>query len=110
VWFGLVFVSEPVPALGLRSGDIFTFWAGGDEGRAEFVRCLSDPARLEVTTFSTRINGDRTTIVVATFELQGSHMVPIVLDRSTQRVGGDLSWLSLNTRPTCGGIDFDPWA
>jgi Tol biopolymer transport system component len=110
VWFGLAFVRNDTghAALGLKDGDPFTFWAGGDEGRDEYVECLGSPTRIKLTEFSMPIDGPTRSIDDATFEMHGSEIVLVDSQHSEQPATDPVP--DANTGPTCGGLDFDPWA
>jgi WD40-like Beta Propeller Repeat len=110
VWFGLAFVRNDTGGtpLGLNDGDPFTFWAGGDEGRDEYVECIGSPTRIQLTEFSMPIDGPTRSIDVATFEMRGSDMVLVDSHHSEQPATDPVP--DANTGPTCGGLDFDPWA
>lgn len=111
VWFGPVFVTGAGdPRWGFVADQPFTFWAGGDEGRAEFVECTGDGGTTLVLT-QRRAPIDGHTITIHETRLQmGNHgsIQVIGTSETTAQVGDTLP--HENTGPTCGGLDFDPWA
>lgn len=110
VWFGPVFIAGPGdPDWGFKTDGPFTFWAGGDEGRAEFVECTGDGGTtLVLTQRRAPIDGHTITIHETRLQMVGTAMQVVGTSETTGQVGDPLP--HENTGPTCGGLDFDPWA
>jgi len=111
VWFGPVFIVGPGdPDWGFKTDDPFSFWAGGDEGRAEFVECTGDGGTtLVLTQRRVPIDGHTITIHETRLQMVGTGSIQVIgTSETTAQVGDPLP--HENTSPTCGGLDFDPWA
>jgi hypothetical protein len=94
-----VLVADPGdPKGGLDAGRPFTFWAGGDEGRDEFVRCDSYPAApvMVLTQTSHPIEGpgsDTKTVHVTRLQMQADGLIHVVgVDEYTQPTSDPLTF------------------
>ena len=102
-----VLVADPGdPSGGFDAGKPFTFWAGGDEGRDEFVRCDSYPAApvMVLSQTSHPIDGpgsDTKTVHVTRLELQADGLIHVVgVDEYTQPTSDPLTFPTPTT--ACG--------
>jgi hypothetical protein len=108
-----VLVAEPGdPKGGFDAGKPFTFWAGGDEGRDEFVRCDSYPAApvMVLTQTSHPIEGsgsDTKTVHLSRLQMQADGLIQIVgVDEYTQPTSDPLTF---PTPATACGLRLDPY-
>jgi hypothetical protein len=94
-----VLVADPGdPKGGFDAGKPFTFWAGGDEGRDEFVRCDSYPAApvmiLSQTSHPIEGPGSNTeTVHITRVELRADELIHVVgVDEYTQPTSDPLTF------------------